>query len=547
MSEPHACMPDGFGAGTRCAAPAPVVAQGVIPVGLLQLGPFEAAIPTQYLREAVDCPPSLSRLASSSPHVAGALDLRGELIAVVDLRHALNLPPSTVEHPRIVIVQHRGFVFGIIVDALGGVIALSARQSQPVEVLKPSEAPLIREVFSIDDGRRVISMLCLDGVISQTDVPLTRAIDRAEHRHATRPDHHWTPCLLFEAGTTRLALNAHHVDTVLHLDATGFQERRRGHCLGLVQTDSRRLAVLDTLGLLGLGQSDVSHDRQVLVVRVGDDCVGLLIHHVAQISRMDDSTLRPIPRMAFIEPDLFDGMLPLAGHGDFLRIAVDRLLDLNEVSTLAQIHGRALHNTASSRQQQQQAMTQQVYLTFKVGHEVACALGQIREILPMPSDLTPIDRPGDPRVGLMTHRGQVIPVIDLLRLSGLPDAPPDADNRLLLLDLPGGGAIAFRVERVYAIEQARWSHAPVAVDQLRQETDVRKALLTRSLLTLGEASAQRGVPALDLLTLALAVRDQLQGPAPISPPADAPEPETETERHQQPADLPTDVGEMETA
>jgi purine-binding chemotaxis protein CheW len=502
-------------------------------MGLIRIGTIDLAIPSRYLREAIEMPPRLSPILSASPNVVGIVDVRGDLVPVIDLRPSLGLPPTGKDDSqrRIVIIDHLHHLFGIVVDALGGVFSLSREQCHPIEILEARAIPLVREVFSMDEGRSVVSVLCLDGVIHLNDIPLTCLSDKEQQRRASRGKQCWRPYVLFECGQTRLAINADVVDTVINLDSLGTTFKPSDTCLGLLQTESRRLAVLDVLALLGLGASEPQTDRQVLVIKVGSDSVGLLIRQVTQIARLDDTSTRVVPPMAFDSPQFFDGMLPLEGHGDFLKIAHKALLGMVEISSMASIHGRPIsastagvtqigqagQNAQPSAAEASVARRAEVYLTFKVGVELAAPLKQIREILPLPQTITPIHRPGDARVGLFTHRDQVIPIMDLACLLDAPGAQSrSSDSRLLLIDAEHG-LIALLVEQVYAIEQPQWAHAPVGLDQLRGLNELQSALRTRVLLTLGEQSGtrSRGVHALDLQRIARAIEAQFSPPAPL--------------------------------
>jgi purine-binding chemotaxis protein CheW len=510
----------------RCAGPGSECLGDVLHLGLIQIGPIDLAVPTQYLREAIDFPKQLSRLLSTSPYVAGAVDVRGDLIPVVDLRPALGLAATDDPMRRIIIISHRGYLFGVVVDALGGVISVQTTQCNPVEVLSPKDKPLIREVFSIDEGRRVISVLCLEGTMHLCDVPLTVKGQAESTLPQRQTRQHWSPYVLFECGNTRLAIDAHMVDTVINLDGLGHGMNRSDTCLGVVQTESRRTAVLDTLKLLHLGTSAESSDQQVLVLKVDGNAVGLIIRKVTRIARLNDALTRQVPGMAFEMPQLFEGIIPLEGEGDFLKISASQLATLTEVSSMASIHGRPLQEAAEATQmpalkanlghkgQQGHPLADEgtrakrrgeVYLTYHVGKEMATPLRQIREILHLPQAMTPINVPGDARVGLFTHREQVIPVLDLCHLLGLGTTPQHLENRLLLIDT-SRGVLALLVEQVFAIEHADWEHAPIGIDQLSRMDELQAALHTCSLLTLRSLDrASRGVPAIDLQRVARAI------------------------------------------
>jgi chemotaxis signal transduction protein len=241
-----------------------------------------------------------------------------------------------------------------------------------------------------------------------------------------------------------------------------------------------------------------------------------LINRVNHIQRLNDNAIRAVPAMAFARPEAFEGMVPVEGHGDFLKLSVAALLALHDIQSMASIHGRG---ASAQAQAKLKAASNEVYLTFKAGVETATRLKQVREILPVPNSMTPIQRPGDPRVGLFTHRDRTLPIVDLMGLCGLQAAPVDAETRLLLVD-GDLGTLAFLVEQVHAIEQAQWTHAPIATDQLRGLSELEMAIRRRGLLTLvREGEGQRGVPALDLQALARALEAQYR---PATPAVTAP-------------------------
>jgi len=490
----------------------------MVTMGLLHIGPMALAIPVQYLREAVDMPATLSRMPTPSRHVLGGVDVRRELITVLDLRPALNLPAAPPHQPqRIVIIEHQGLVFGLSADRLGEVVQVRAQDCQPVKVLQPDGPPLVREIFSLDEGQRVLSVLCLDGIVQLSGTPLTQAADRQAELALRRVHQQWSPYLMFEAGHTRLCIHADLVDTVIHLDSLGSRFTPSRGCIGVLANDTRKLAVLDALDLLGLGHTTLRDNRQVLVLKVQGRSVGLLVREVNRIARQDDRTLRPVPALAFDRPELFAGLLPLEGLGDFLKIDGERLCALEPVRNMASIHG-----SATQAGQRATHAGSDVYLLYRVGQELASSLRSIREILPFPSQFTPIDRAGDARVGLMRHRDEVVPIFNLATLCGQHAPSRSADTRLLLIEGPQG-PIALEVEQVMGIEPAQGTHPPLHKQQASQGSRLQQALHTRSLLFLGQDDQRRSMQTLDLPRLVQALQGDAL-PAPAVAPTPSPQP-----------------------
>jgi chemotaxis-related protein WspB len=74
-------------------------------------------------------------------------------------------------------------------------------------------------------------------------------------------------------------------------------------------------------------------------------------------------------------------------------------------------------------------------LTFQVGREaLALDIRRVREVVPRVR-LRPISGAPEWLAGVFVYRGQVIPVIDLHRLSGGAECPPHLSSRIILVPL----------------------------------------------------------------------------------------------------------------
>ncbi len=81
----------------------------------------EYAIPVESVVEAVRMA-ALTPLPRAAPWQAGALNLRGRVIPVIDLRQRLGLTPSEPGlDTRILVVEQSGTTAGLLVDAIVGV------------------------------------------------------------------------------------------------------------------------------------------------------------------------------------------------------------------------------------------------------------------------------------------------------------------------------------------------------------------------------------------------------------------------------------------
>jgi len=74
-----------------------------------------------------------TRIAQTQPHVLGVLNLRGEIVPVIDMRLQLGLAQANFNDSTVVIVlKVGGRAFGLVVDAVSDVVGLTPEQLRPV-------------------------------------------------------------------------------------------------------------------------------------------------------------------------------------------------------------------------------------------------------------------------------------------------------------------------------------------------------------------------------------------------------------------------------
>lgn len=109
---------------------------------LFSMGGDYYAVTVDVLAEII-IPQKIFPVPTTPSHVIGVINLRGNIVPIVDIRPALSLAPRTGVN-QIAIVRHHQTIIGIVVDAVSEVIAV------PVS----SILPLPAEVAAQDAGAR---------------------------------------------------------------------------------------------------------------------------------------------------------------------------------------------------------------------------------------------------------------------------------------------------------------------------------------------------------------------------------------------------------
>lgn len=99
----------------------------------------EFGIPVDQVREIIRVG-EITRVPQAPPHVRGVANLRGRILAVVEIRTRLGLTPAVLTpRSRIIVVEIQGRVLGILVDAVLQVVKVPVETvtAAPDEVLSP--------------------------------------------------------------------------------------------------------------------------------------------------------------------------------------------------------------------------------------------------------------------------------------------------------------------------------------------------------------------------------------------------------------------------
>lgn len=131
------------------------------------LGEENYVIPLLTVCEVIPVP-STTPLPNAPAYTRGIMNLRGQIVLVMDLRKKLNITPKQQgSEEAVVIVEIEGVSIGLIVDVIKRVYSISeSKLVNMPEVTQQIHASYIKGVFRIDDE---ISVLLELGKILEID------------------------------------------------------------------------------------------------------------------------------------------------------------------------------------------------------------------------------------------------------------------------------------------------------------------------------------------------------------------------------------------
>ncbi|WP_395671794.1 chemotaxis protein CheW [Phenylobacterium sp.] len=229
--------------------------------------------------------------------------------------------------------------------------------------------------------------------------------------------------LTFSVGEQTLAIDAAAVAEVLPTPRLTRVPHARQALAGIANVRGRVVPILSVDVLLG-AQTPSSGSRVILLD--GAEPLGLAVDQVTALEAATDEATQ-----------LLD---------------LERLLAEVSLSTATRSH-RA-EAPLAARLDPPKVAAEIAFLEFQLaGQAYGIPLEQVREVAPVPDSLTVLPGTDDAMLGVIEHRGDLLALISLHAVLGLPVSPEGRDARVVVVSI-ADGAVALLVERVTGVLRA---------------------------------------------------------------------------------------------
>ena len=132
------------------------------------LGQEEYAIPLLSVKEVIAIP-ELTPIPSSPPYFLGIMNLRGQVISILDLRQKLGIKPQNLTETAVIICDLSPLTIGVVVDSINSV--LSPKENEVAgkpEMQNNKNTEYITGVFKTEE--KLVLLLDLAKALNVADI-----------------------------------------------------------------------------------------------------------------------------------------------------------------------------------------------------------------------------------------------------------------------------------------------------------------------------------------------------------------------------------------
>lgn len=421
-----------------------------------------------------------------APHTLdGLANLRGKVLPIISLRRIFGYPERSSDDASRAVVIDLGQPLGFVVDRVASVVGVDVRRIEDAAGVSATvRSDLLRGLLKDVGGHAMIMVLDFERLIAAEFAQAARAVRSAAVTGAqaagTRAEDEGTADELqlvsFEVAGQEYAVAIENVQEIVQMPDEIVQvPHAEGHVLGVMTLRQRLLPLVSLRRMFGLPERAADEQSRIVVVSIGGAAVGaavgVVMDSVNEVLRVALSEAEPVPPLLAREPGMadiaricrLDGGARLVSIIDaasmFRQDAIREVLENQHMQSHMEDDAgneRAGNGRAGNDDEEQ-------LVVFRLGQEeFGVPIDSVQEIVRVPEQLTQVPRAPAFVEGVINLRGAVLPVVDLRRRLGLPDAARSDRQRIMVFVIDGvrTGFIVDSVAEVLKVERRAIEPAP---------------------------------------------------------------------------------------
>lgn len=425
-------------------------------------------------------PPQLITTVPRTPdYFLGIINLRGEVISVIDMRRRFDLEPAKeTAETRIVVLKTNGILIGMLVDRINPIESMSSISIQdgpPVAALERRK--FIAGSYKLKSGK-ILLILLHDKLINEKDFLIDEDIQFNQEVIETTVERKedWVreiPLVSFQIGEEHYTIESRAVEEIIFLPETTAVPDMDDIIEGIFYLRESVVPILRLGERIGLGVVEILPDSQVIILKKSlfGIKIGLIVDDIREIFfiKEDEIVSSPI-NLNKAQSEHLKGVFKFQRNNQsiiVMLLKLEKLLSEKEANRL-----RELEQSRSYEETELVEVEPSVgILEFMLSNErYAIRVSETNEIIRM-VETVPVPKAPPYIKGIINLRGDVISIVDIGLLVDRKKRDLTKDSRILIVSADNESA-GLLVEKVMGIRKVKLSSFEPPSDLIRQKGNI---------------------------------------------------------------------------
>jgi len=439
---------------------------------------IEIALPAEQVVEAMPISSPIQPLPTGTSFLEGIMQLRDDVIPVINLKKRLALVETSYgTDAKVAVIQFNAKRYGLLFDDIRDVLRVSPQSIEHLDPFLLTGETVIADLIKLEQGRRTLELLDLRRLFPDDGTAIENSFDRGEQRPAAQRI--YSQFVIFSCRNQVYGIpvgDAREICFFADIDQTF----KSGKVEGALQLRGQTIPVLCSATLLGCIEKAIipTEDTRILVMQSEALSFGLIVDQVHQILVVADDEIMALPGHHL--PHL-QGVCHCEKYNNIMLLDVQGLIStqVDKINAMSRLRKNGGESEKEIESEARHLITEHCYLVFAIGKHYAIELKDIQEIIDC-GDFMQVASGGGLVQGIINLRGRIVPVLSLRNFYNCPDQnvvnrEPGREDKLII-GRANGNLVALLVDEIVTIYKQERFHA---TPSLRPELQSKKDTLDR--------------------------------------------------------------------
>ena len=427
--------------------------------------------------EEIIIPRKSTAIPRTPDYFLGIINLRGEVISILDMRRRFGVEFSEVtEESRIIVIHSQGCKLGMMVDKISSIVTLQNSAVQSASKFVSSEKQqYIAGSYRLPD-EEILLLLDHEKLIDENDFYIEQDVKGAvEHVKALAEEQvELVPEIFmvgFAIGRERFAIESLKVEEIIQMPEITPVPEMDSFVEGIFHLRESVIPVIRLGQRMDVNSKPVDESCPVIIVQIDGVKVGLIVDMITEVYLIKETDIiEPPITLNQKQLDQLRGVIRLEREDKtqiVMLLKLEKLFSFEEHDVLKDLEAHEETSDEVVGQREDEVPILEFVLDQeKYAIEVASA----NEIIPV-REIVPVPKSPEYIRGVINLRGDVISVIDLPKLVENEDYEFSEKTKILIVDT-GSEVAGLIVEEVVGIRKVLLSSFEPPSDLLRQRGNV---------------------------------------------------------------------------